>query len=82
MSSTVFAVSAECNRMLGSLINHTKEAARLNDAAIQHGFNVYTGQIDQVDNQSVAVKDYMRLSDQHDMKAVELVAKIKTDCLK
>lgn len=82
MSSTVFAASGECTRMLGSLLIHAKEGARLNAAAIQHGFNIYTGEVEKIDKFSVAAKDYMRLSEQHLDEAEKLEAKIVKECLK
>lgn len=82
VSSTVFAASSECTRMLGSLLIHTKEGARLNAAAIHHGFNIYTGEIDKIDNQSKFAKDYMRLSNEHFDKAEHLESSLVQDCLK
>lgn len=82
MSSTVLAASDDCVRMLGSLVLHAKEGARLNAAAIQHGFNIYTGEVEQADNQSKFAKDYMRLSNEHLEKAEALEDKLIQECLK
>lgn len=82
VSSTVFAASPECSRKLGSLLLHTAEGARLNSAAIHHGFNIYTGEVDQVDNQSKFAKDYMRISNNHLEKAEALEAELTRECLK
>ena len=82
ITSTGFAATNNCTSLLASLITRTQESTRLNAAAIHHGFNIYTGEVENISKQSKFAKDYMRLASEHALTAEALEVKIIQECLK
>ena len=82
ISSTVFASSEECVSQLDSILYHTSEATRLDAAAIQHGLNIYTGEIVQIDKFSKAVPSYIEIANAHRDAVNKIKSEFKKNCLK
>ena len=82
MLSNSFAYSDKCNTQLESMLIHQSEGSRLAQAAIHHGFNIYTGEVDPIDKQSKFAKDYWNLSMKHLDKVESLKKDFKENCLK
>lgn len=82
MLSNTFAYSDECNRQLESMLHHQSEGSRLAQAAISHGFNIYTGEVDKIDKQSKFAQSYWNISIKHLDKLESLKKVFQENCLK
>lgn len=82
MLSNSFAYSDKCNSLLESMLLHQSEGSRLAQAAIDRGFNIYTGEVDAVHKQSMHAKSLWDLSIKHLDKLDSLKTDFKENCLK
>jgi hypothetical protein len=82
MLSSSFAYTDKCNSLLESMLLHQSEGSRLSQAAIDRGFNIYTGKVDYINKNSQHAKRLWELSNEHLDKLDSLKIDFKENCLK
>ncbi len=77
------ASDSECLRQLDSMLYRTSESARLNAVAIQHGFNIHSGQIETVDKTPEKfVAAYMQISINHADAVEKMKSEFEKNCIR